>query len=463
MRRRTFFRGATLGAAGIYLNPFLSSIQAEAVPTKLRVIFFVQGNGVYPEEINPVGMKRSKEADRLIDISLADFKLADSLAPLARWKDRLTMLSGISGRVARGSHNSGFAALGCWPMAKKAYGETVDAAIARNLPGIYNHVGLGVSNKAAAITYNLTSTAKGKALPTILNPVLAHNKYFAVGKKGGAKDSFNVDTLLLDFLADDISRLRKTLNSVEKHKLDIYLEAFESMSGRQSQLASLAPQVAAATPAIDMSVGDIMETKTNTTRVFDRLEAQFDIAAGLLISGLTNVVTVSAGAGPDRIGLSCMASELGLTGQDGYIGAHAIGHGKYQSFAGLSGTECHAQIRRKSMEKLATFITKLERVPEGDGSMLDNTLIVYLSDSAEGHHPLCRDWPFVIIGDLNGRLKTRGRYLRFPDYGKTGHRTIANLYLSLLHAVGERRDTFGIDDIELRDLDQTGPLTEILN
>ena len=115
------------------------------------------------------------------------------------------------------------------------------------------------------------------------------------------------------------------------------------------------------------------------------------------------------------------------------------------------------------MEKLAAFIAKLESIPEGGGSMLDNTLIVYLSDSAEGHHPLCRDWPFVIIGDLNGRLKTRGRYLRFPDYGKTGHRTIANLYMSLLHAVGERRDTFGIDDLELRDLDQTGPLTEILS
>ena len=79
----------------------------------------------------------------------------------------------------------------------------------------------------------------------------------------------------------------------------------------------------------------------------------------------------------------------------------------------------------------------LEAVPEGDGTMLDNTLIVYLSDS-----------PRVTIRFVkNGRLFSSAtsedglgnRYLRYPWYGNQGHRTIANLYLSLLHAVGERK------------------------
>ena len=94
--------------------------------------------------------------------------------------------------------------------------------------------------------------------------------------------------------------------------------------------------------------------------------------------------------------------------------------------------------------------------------MMDNTLIVYLSDSAEGHHPLCQEWPFILIGDLGGRLKLGNRYLRYPWYGNSGHRTIANLYLSLLEAVGEKRDTFGIADSAIKDLDQTGPLAEIM-
>ena len=93
----------------------------------------------------------------------------------------------------------------------------------------------------------------------------------------------------------------------------------------------------------------------------------------------------------------------------------------------------------------------------------DSTLIVYLSDSAEGHHPVCHEWPFILIGDLGGRLKLGNRYLRYPWYGNQGHRTIANLYLSLLHAVGERQNTFGIPDFGLGDLDQTGPLAEIMS
>ena len=94
--------------------------------------------------------------------------------------------------------------------------------------------------------------------------------------------------------------------------------------------------------------------------------------------------------------------------------------------------------------------------------MLDNTLIVYMSDAADSHHPGCKQWPFVLIGDLGGRLRLGNQYIDYPSYGNAGHRTIANLYLSFLHAAGERRETFGVPDSGLADLDQTGPLSEIL-
>jgi hypothetical protein len=308
------------------------------------------------------------------------------------------------------------------------------------------------------MTYNVTSAGRGKALPTLLNPVLAHQQFFAAGAQGEARKEFDVDTGLLDFLADDVKRLQTRLDGSERLKLERYLEAFESMSGRQSKLAAMADRVSKATPRIDPKLGVVSETKTAPTGVFDRLEAQFDIAAGTMIAGLTNTVTVSAGAGPDRIGLSCMASEIGKG--NGFIGSHAIGHGA--SAAGMSSSECHALIRRKCLEKLAKFIKTLESIPEGDGTMLDNTLIVYLSDSAEGHHPLCTEWPFLLIGDLGGRLKLGNRYLRYPWYGKPGHRTMASLYTSLLNAVGDPCESFGIPDSKIRDLDQTGPLAEIM-
>jgi len=460
--RRTFFRGTTLGLGGLYFAPFLKQLEAASDNSArpARVLFFVQGNGVYPGEVQPEGIELPSHPDKLEDRKLADHAMSLSMQPLQPWVKQMTMIHGLSGRIARGSHNSGFAALGCWPMGKKAYGETIDAALARNLGGIYPHVGLGVSNKASSMTYNLTSTGRGKALPSLLNPVLALNQYFAAGASGSARKAFDVDTNLLDFMADDVKRMQTRLNSAEKAKLDRYLEAFESMSGRQSKLAAMSDRIAKAAPQIDAKVGDIVDTKTGPTGVFDRLDAQFDIAAGVMTAGLSNVVTVSGGAGPDRIGLSCMAEELGSGKGNGYIGSHSIGHGS--SAAGMPSTECHARIRRRCLESLARFIKRLESIPEGDGTMLDNTLVVYMSDSAEGHHPLCEQWPFVIIGDLGGRLKLGDRYLRYPWYGMPGHRTIASLYLSLLHAVGDRRDNFGIDDVEIADLDQSGPLAEIM-
>jgi hypothetical protein len=458
--RRTLFRGTTLGLGGLYLSPFIRQLDASSRGTikPARVLFFVQGNGVYPRDIQPEGIERPKDPSDIEDRPLSGHKLSMSTSPLAPWQDKMTMLHGLSNFVARGSHNSGFAALGCWPFGKKDYGETIDAALARNLPGIYNHIGVGVSNRGSSMAYNLTSVGKGKALPTILNPVQAHKQYFAAGAAGDARKAFDVDTNLLDFLADDVKRMKSRLDGSEKEKLDRYLHAFESMSDRQGKLASMADSIAKATPVIDPKLGQITETQTGPTGVFDRLEAQFDIAAGAFIAGLTNVATVSGGAGPDRIGLSCMAEELGKG--SGFIGSHGIGHGS--SAGGMSSEECHARIRLKCLEKLAKFIKTLESVPEGDGTMLDNTLILYLSDSAEGHHPICKEWPFIIIGDLGGRLKLGNRYLRYPWYGNPGHRTLANLYISLLHAVGEKVDTFGVPDLQLKDLDQTGPLAEIM-
>lgn len=67
----------------------------------------------------------------------------------------------------------------------------------------------------------------------------------------------------------------------------------------------------------------------------------------------------------------------------------------------------------------------------------------------------------VVIGDMGKKLKA-GRYLDYPAYGRKGHRTTANMYLSLLHLAGAKRDTFGMADPMLKDIDQTGPLTELL-
>jgi hypothetical protein len=342
--------------------------------------------------------------------------------------------------------------LGCFPSQKDVFGETIDAALAKALPGLFRHVGLGIeTSPSETIIYNVSAWEKGVALPTQCNPLLAHKSLFALAGGADVRKKFDVDMQLLDFLADDVRRVQARLNGSEKAKLEHYLHAFESMSHRRSALVKLADRITMAAPETDERFG-------RESYAFQRMEAQFEIAAGALIAGLTNVVTVSSGAGRDQTGVDFDGTELGLSA--GPVPAHEVGHN--QPVKGTEAVELHIRTRERHCEKLAALIRKLDSVPEGDGTVMDNTLIVYLSDAAEEHHPQAREWPMIVIGDLGGRLRTKNRYLRFPWYGKPGHRTVAAFFAALLHAVGNRRDRFGLPDPALEDLDQSGPLNEVL-
>lgn len=95
--------------------------------------------------------------------------------------------------------------------------------------------------------------------------------------------------------------------------------------------------------------------------------------------------------------------------------------------------------------------------------MLDNTMIVYMSCSSGDHHCDGYDWPFVLLGGMGKKLKM-GRYIEYPKYGTKGHRTVGNLYLSLIQSAGlETPNTFGQMDANLKHLDLKGPLEELMS
>jgi len=247
-------------------------------------------------------------------------------------------------------------------------------------------------------------------------------------------------------MVDDVKRLEGRLISTEKEKLGHYLKAFESMRNRQSRLLQSEASLRKNAPRTNDKYFSDVET--------DRLEAQFEIGAAALMSGLTNVLTLASGCGDPYF--SVKFTGLGIN-----FGKHSIGHGG--SYQGMTWDELAIKIRKFHFEQIAELARKLESVSEGDGTMLDHTLIVYLSDAAEGHHSRCWEWPFVFIGDLGGRLKTRGRYLCYPRYGEPGHRTVANLYTTFLHAANAPRNRFGLADPKLSHLDQDGPLAELMS
>jgi hypothetical protein len=456
--RRDFLKGISLGAGSVVLAPLTQQLQAHAAGDAAmpqRVVFVVEGNGVPWQQIQPVGLARGKNEasrDKLVNVPIGDHKLPKALEPLSPWKNLVTVVQGLSGRVAGGGHSNNFGALGCYNSdggvgnSGSTKAETIDAALSKKLGGIFPHVGLGISDRPEhTIIYNCSAWDRGKPLPTQCRPDLAYGSLFGSVAAGAGKQEFQSRTNVLDFLLDDVKRLEKQVAGPEREKLQSHLAAYEALRDRQSRLNEIEHTLRKHAPAATDKYKSAVET--------DRLDAHFDIAAAALIGGLTKVVTIASGAGDPYF--SVKFTGLGID-----FGKHGIGHGG--SYKNWTWEDMSIMIRRFHFELIARLMKKLEAVPEGSGTMLDNTAIVYLSDAAEGHHSRCWEWPMVVIGKLGGKLQA-GRYVEYPYWGKPGHREIGNLYTTLLHAVGDRREYFGLRDPMLKgDATGTGPLSELL-
>lgn len=455
--RRDFLKGISLSAGGVVLAPLCQQLQAQALaaesptsrrPAPKRFVFVLEGNGLNWDQIQPVGMQRPKEHERttLVNRPHAEYPLPKALEPVADFRDRLTIVQGLSGRVAGGGHSNDFGALGCYSgKGGQVLGETIDAALAKRLTGVFPHVGLGMVEKLEQpVVYNCSAWERGKALPTTCSPELAYANLFGSVAGGAAKQEFLARGNMLDFLIDDVKRLERSVAGAERAKLDAHLAAYESLRDRQSRLNELESTLRKQAPVVSDKFKSPVET--------DRLDAQFDIGAAALIGGLTNVLTLSSGSGNPYFSVK-------FTGLGIHFGKHSIGHGG--SYNGMIWSEMATIIRRFHFELIARLMRKLDAVPEGDGTMLDSTVIVYMSDSAESHHSRCWEWPFVLLTGRRTGL-AGGRYVEYPYWGQAGHRQIGHLYTTLLSTIGDERAYFGQREAQLKDIDVDGPLSELL-
>ena len=455
--RRHALRGIILGTGATLLGPILSQLAAHAAgarsAVRQRFVFVVQSNGINPNHLLLPGMELRKNGalpknELAVETALAGQELAAPIAALAPFKDRLTIIQGLSGRIAEGGtggHSTNHGALGCYPGSQGPMAQTIDCALGEASPGIIQNVGLGILSRLEnTLNYQISASAPGKALPIQCSPEQAFKNLFASVTGGASRHDFDNRTNLLDFMADDVRRSRGALVGEERAKLDQYLAAFETLHARQGRIESIQPALSAALPKLD----DKFQKPTEV----NRLEAQFETGTAALIAGLTNVLTIASGGGGQQY---IAWPDLGIP-----VDGHENGHGK--GVEGKTAEECFIIVRQYHCKLIAALAARLQSIREGDGTMLDNTLIVYLSDSGEAHHPNLKEWPVILLGGLAGKLKPGGRYLQMPPYLAKKHRTLSNLYLTLLQAAGKPRDKFGMSDPGLRDIEQGGIISELI-
>ncbi len=460
MTRRQFAKACALSGTSLALSPLLGQIRAHAGGREQdlprRFVFVVKSSGLTAEAIRPIGVDLGL-GDRLVDVALKDHKLPATLASLEPFKDQVMILDGLSGANFTGNHSAYYGALSCFHGPDKPAAATIDCLLGEKYPAPFRNYGFAPNGHSignnfgpivqeTAVFPKISAFGQNKPMAFQASAEKAYRQLFgsAIDLASGGKKEFALQENLLDFLADDVKRVSSQVNQDEREKLEQYLQAFESVQARNDQLALMQDAIRKNAPKLT--------TQYASTVFEDRVSLFFELTAAALITGLTNVVTIRADW------LSARYERFGF----GSATVHDIGHHKVTA-NGLASEQARDVIRQFQIEQIAGLAGRLKAVPEGDGSMLDNTMIVYLSDMADAHHSSRRNWPFVVVGGRNHKLKTTGRYLRYPAYGNNGHMTIGNWYNTILHATGQPiQDHFGQVDSQLRDLDLKGPLSELL-
>jgi len=460
IHRRRILQGISAGTGGLLLTPLLHKIEASAAgapTTPKRVIFMLFDNGFHEEGVQPVGVPLATDTVR--SLPLEGLTLPFDLEPFAPFRERMTIIQGLRGSHLSPSHGSGFGALSGLPFSKdQARGQSIDAAVAQDATTVFPLVVLGIAaGQTMPSAFVSSAWGGGRPIAAQCRPEIAYETLF--GSVGATRNTFSKRRNLLDFVSDDLRLVRGRIAGPERELLDSHIDALETMAARQGllackqetgELARHAPTLPA-TPAVTMT---------------EIAAAQCDIAAAALVSGLTNVVTITSGL----CGLK--TTYTGLTNS----GVHLIGHGTMDPELKLTGYQVLSRYRRYLAEQAARLLAQLQATPEGDGTMLDNTVLVFTSDSANWQHSGGENWPFVLVGDLGGRLKG-GRFVSYPltnrplQFGAPGQRdtglaarsnpTINALYCTLLHAAGKPRDTFNRHGTR-EPAAAYGPLAELL-
>ena len=303
----------------------------------------------------------------------------------------------------------------------------------------------------------------------MVDPTEAFNLHVGSVARGAGARRFTQRTQLLDFSLERAREAERAFagDSAGLEKLARYRASLETMVKREAKLGAMSEEGGRLAKARDAYLsgepsGERVSPLYDSPGFFDRLQAQTDMVTAALIGGLTQCAVVSCAAGSNW---SASYPEIhGMFGVKEDIAAHTdLRHG-----AGLIGEDLNnkfvkvlTEANALQVRAMCSIAAELEKVREGDGTMLDRTALVYLSDSGEKHHSAAEEWATLIIGGDKLGLKTDGRSVAYPKMGKDAHRQVSNLFNTLGHAAGLDLDDFGGESEKQRVA--LGPLAELFS
>ena len=460
--RRSFIRTSAIGAGALALTPSLKALTEgrSAAGFPKRFVFIRKSNGERPLELAlPTFSNKERDMDarkEVLEVDLDRHELPNYLKGLDAHKANMTILQGLSCTMSENGHFSYSSVMGCYKSNRNSITgikrATVDFELAKLSPSPFGHVELSLTGNYNAFRTGIVSgySASGPQQRNYCyaDPQTAYNELFKCVTSPDAVDS---DNAMLAFLEGDENFKAKMLQGYEKLKLSNHVDSIDSIRKRNRQLSGISDKIAKHLPKIGKIHADGgLEASTP-----EKQDAMTEILIAALITGLTNVVTFTI----DELSTPVR----GLPGNESdRISIHGLGHN--EGYSGVSADKIRENIRIGHMQQVARIVERLKAEPEGNGTMFDNTMVMYFPEGGETHHGHGTEAPFVILSGANCNLDIAGRYIRLPYHATEGHKTLGNWYTTLLNAHGNPIKHYGDLDLTMsrKKLDQTGPIKHFI-
>ncbi|HEY8551660.1 MAG TPA: DUF1552 domain-containing protein [Vicinamibacterales bacterium] len=431
MPRRTVLRGLGALVALPALDAMTPALArpARAAARPLRLAFTYVPNGVTMEEWTPRQVGRGFEFTRI-------------LKPLEPFRDDLLILSGLEHENANalgdgpGDHARAAACYLTGVHPRKTAGAdirngiSVDQIAAQHLAGETRFPSLELgcedtrivgncdSGYSCAYTNSISWRGPTTPQPPETDPRAVFERLFGADAHldpATRAQRLRTRRSILDLVADRTTSLRNDLGTSDRRKLDEYLAAVRDIELRieMAERDRDRPFL----PALDVPSGI-------PASFADHVALMFDLQVLAFQSDSTRVATMMIG----REGSVRTYPEIGVADPH-----HPLTHHRNNP----EWIEKVTQINEFHMRLFARFIEKMKNTPDGDGTLLDHSAIVYGSGIADGNRHTHLDLPVLLLGKGNGGLHP-GRHISYPK-----DTPMTNLYLTLLDQMGVRPESIG--------------------
>ncbi len=431
--RRTFLKGAGVTVALPLLDAMVPALKAATASTP-RLGFVYVSNGVIQEQWNPAPSKDG-----------ATFDLSPILKPLAPVSDYVNILSGLAHLQAdtfgdgTGDHPRASAV---WLTGVHAYDRTqpgVEVRLATTADQYAARV-IGKGTQLPSLELNLDSPTQGacdsgdcfyvntiswrnETTPNVAesHPRIVFERLFGDGGSAAQRLALaRSEGSILDSVVGEVSRLSGTLGNGDRTKLNEYLDSVREIEQRIQNTEARGAQ------SIELPERpvDVPETFEEHTKLM------FDLQTLAFRADSTRVFTLIMA----RELSSRTYPNIGVPEQH-----HAVSH--HRNDPELIAKK--AKIDNYHVQLFTYFLEKLKATPDGDGNLLDHSLIVYGGGMGNGNLHRHTDLPCLLAGKLGGQFQT-GRHIDYPQ-----NTPMSNLLLTILDKAGVHMDKIG---------DSTGPL-----